>query len=99
MIPFINNLPTARRTMNKQRTLIFFGAHPDDETFGMGTTLAHYVQRGAKVYYVCSTGGEEGTVAPQHMTGHSSIAELRHGELKAATKVLGLADVRMLGYR
>jgi len=30
--------------MNKQRVLIFFGAHPDDETFGIGSTLANKEQ-------------------------------------------------------
>ena len=85
--------------MSKQRTLIFFGAHPDDETFGMGSTLALYAQRGVKVYCVCSTGGEEGTVEPQLMKGYATIADLRSDELKCAAKVLGLADVIFLGYR
>ena len=85
--------------MSKQRTLIFFGAHPDDETFGMGSTLALYALRGVKVYCVCSTGGEEGTVDPQFMKGYATIADLRSDELKCAAKVLGLADVIFLGYR
>ncbi len=42
--------------MNKQRTLVFFGAHPDDESFGIGSTLAQYAASGVKAYYVCSTG-------------------------------------------
>jgi N-acetyl-1-D-myo-inositol-2-amino-2-deoxy-alpha-D-glucopyranoside deacetylase/mycothiol S-conjugate amidase len=85
--------------MNKQKTLIFFGAHPDDESFGMGSTLAHYAISGVKVYYVCSTGGEEGTVDPQYMKGYSNIKQLRQAELKCAAQVLGLADVFYLGYR
>jgi LmbE family N-acetylglucosaminyl deacetylase len=85
--------------ISKQRTLIFFGAHPDDETFGMGSTLALYALRGVKVYCVCSTGGEEGTVDPQLMKGYATIADLRSDELKCATKALGLADVIFLGYR
>jgi LmbE family N-acetylglucosaminyl deacetylase len=85
--------------MSKQRTLIFFGAHPDDETFGMGSTLALYALRGLKVYCVCSSGGEEGTVDPQLMKGYATIADLRSDELKCAAKALGLADVIFLGYR
>ena len=38
--------------MNKQRVLMFFGAHPDDETFGIGSTLTQYADSGVKVYYV-----------------------------------------------
>ena len=85
--------------MNKQRTLIFFGAHPDDETFGMGATLALYALRGVKVYYVCSTRGEEGTVDPELMKDFATIGDLRWNEMKCAAQVLGLADVIHLGYR
>jgi LmbE family N-acetylglucosaminyl deacetylase len=35
-------------------------AHPDDETFGMGGTLALYSRRGVKVHLVCGTRGEVG---------------------------------------
>jgi N-acetyl-1-D-myo-inositol-2-amino-2-deoxy-alpha-D-glucopyranoside deacetylase len=51
--------------MNKpQRTLLAVLAHPDDETFGTGGTLAHYSNLGVKVYLVCATRGEVGEVAP-----------------------------------
>ncbi len=85
--------------MSKQRTLVFFGAHPDDETFGMGATLALYALRGVKVYCVCSTRGEAGTVDPELMKGYATIGDLRWNELKCAAQVLGLADITYLGYR
>ena len=85
--------------MNKQKTMIFFGAHPDDETFGMGSTLAQYVTAGVKVYYVCATRGEAGTVEPEFMKGYTTIADLRSDEMKCAAQVLGLAGVIYLGYR
>ena len=85
--------------MNKHRTLVFFGAHPDDETFGIGATLALYVLRGAKVYYVCSTRGEAGTVDPVLMKGYVTIGDLRWSELERAAQVLGLAGITHLGYR
>jgi len=85
--------------MKKQKTLVYFGAHPDDESFGIGSTLAQYAGTGYKVYYVCSTGGELGTVAPRHLTEFDSIADLRVDELTRASKVLGLMDVFYLGYR
>ena len=85
--------------MNKQKTLIFFGAHPDDETFGMGATLAQYAKDGVKVYYVCSTRGEAGTVDPEFMLGYKTIADLRTAEMQCAASVLGLAGVIYLGYR
>jgi N-acetyl-1-D-myo-inositol-2-amino-2-deoxy-alpha-D-glucopyranoside deacetylase len=85
--------------MYQNKTLIFFGAHPDDESFGVGATLAQYAAKGVKVYYVCSTGGEEGTVEPHFLKGYGSIKELREHELKDAAKALGLAGVLYLGYR
>jgi LmbE family N-acetylglucosaminyl deacetylase len=85
--------------MNRQRSLVFFGAHPDDESFGLGATLAWYADSGVKTYYVCSTGGEAGTVEPRYLEGFSSIKELRDYELECAARVLGLAGVYHLGYR
>ena len=85
--------------MKKQKTMIFFGAHPDDETFGIGSTLAQYAAAGVRVYYVCSTRGEAGTVDIEYMKGYATIADLRTAELKCAAQVLGLSDVIYLGYR
>lgn len=84
--------------MNKRKTLIFFGAHPDDESFGAGSTLSQYATAGAKVYCVSSTGGEMGTVDPKHLKGHETIKKLRAAELKCAAQVLGLSGVFNLGY-
>ena len=85
--------------MDRQKTLVFFGAHPDDESFGIGSTLAQYAASGVKVYYVCSTGGEIGTVDPSHLKEHDTIEQLRIVELKCAAEVLGLSGVFYLGYR
>ena len=74
-------------------------AHPDDETFGLGGTLALYAKRGVKVHLVCATRGEVGTVAPEFMEGYSSIAELRVDELLCAAERLGLEEVHFLDYR
>lgn len=74
-------------------------AHPDDESFGMGGTLALYAQKGCDVYLVCATRGEVGDVDPKHMQGFSSIAELREGELRCAAGHLGLKGVFFLDYR
>lgn len=85
--------------METQRTLIFVGAHPDDESISVGATLAHYATTGAKVYYVCATRGEVGQANPEKMKGYSSLSKLRSAELQCAAQVLGLTDVIHLGYR
>jgi N-acetyl-1-D-myo-inositol-2-amino-2-deoxy-alpha-D-glucopyranoside deacetylase len=81
------------------RSMIFFGAHPDDESFGIGSTLAQYADAGVSVYYVCSTGGEVGTVAPGYLKRYGTVAGLRAAELACAARELGLAEVIYLGYR
>jgi len=85
--------------MSNTRTLIFIGAHPDDETFGMGGTLAHYSSRGYRTYYICATRGEVGEAAAKFMVGYQTIGDMRWAELMCAAKELGLTEVRYLGYR
>src|SRR5512135_2396443 len=80
-------------------TLLAVLAHPDDETFGMGGTLALYARKGYAVHLVCATRGEVGTVDPEFLSGGRSVAELREGELRCAAEHLGLASVHFLGYR
>jgi|SRR3990172_6927047 len=85
--------------MNKQRTLVFVGGHPDDETFGIGGTLAQYAAAGVRVYYVSATRGEVGTISPELMKNGATPGDVRWSELECAAKTLGLAGVIHLGYR
>ncbi len=80
-------------------TLLAVLAHPDDETFGIGGTLALYAKRGVKVHLICATRGEVGEIDPEYMEGHASKAEVRESELRCAAGVLGLAGVHFLNYR
>ena len=85
--------------MNNQKTLLFVGAHPDDETFGIGGTLARYSASGVKVYYACATRGEVGTADAEFMKGFSSVGDMRWAELECAARVLGLTGIVHLGFR
>jgi len=84
---------------NQNLTLLSVLAHPDDESFGMGGTLAHYAHRGVSVHLICATRGEVGDVDPQYLRGFNSIAERREHELRCAAEKLGLASVHFLDYR
>jgi LmbE family N-acetylglucosaminyl deacetylase len=86
-------------THDKGLALLAVLAHPDDESFGMGGTLALYARRGVAVHLVCATRGEAGDVEEQHLSGKDSIAHLREDELRCAAQILGLAGVHFLGYR
>ncbi len=82
-----------------KKILLAVLAHPDDETFGMGGTLALYARQGVDVYLVCGTRGEVGEMDPKYMRGFDSIAKRREAELRCAAENLGLKDVFFLDYR
>ena len=79
------------------RILAFF-AHPDDETFGIGGTMALYAAAGHAVRVVCATDGDSGlNRVDEHDT--ERLNELRVEELKAACRQLGILEPIFLGYR
>jgi len=80
--------------MNKRRLLAVF-AHPDDESFAVGGTLARYAAEGVEVSLLCATRGEAGIEG----MGPEEAAKVREQELRAACVVLGVREVRFLGYR
>ena len=81
------------------RKILVVLAHPDDETFGIGGTLAYYGHLGAEVHLVCATRGEVGEVSDDKMNGFNSIGELRENELCCAADILKIRKVHFLGYR
>jgi len=85
--------------MSEKPVLLAVLAHPDDESFGMGGTLALYASRGADVHLVCATRGEVGEADEEHLKGFQSIGEMRESELRCAAGILGLKGVHFLGYR
>jgi LmbE family N-acetylglucosaminyl deacetylase len=81
------------------QTILSVLAHPDDESFGMGGTLALYAKKGYRVHLICATRGEVGMVDEEQMQGYASISELREVELRCAAQTLGLTSVHFLDYR
>lgn len=92
----MTDFPPSSKTSGLRLLAVF--AHPDDETFGTGGTLALYAQRGVEVHLICATRGEVGE-APPDLKGFASIGEMREDELRRAAFVLGLNAVYFLGYR
>ncbi|TDC38014.1 N-acetyl-1-D-myo-inositol-2-amino-2-deoxy-alpha-D-glucopyranoside deacetylase [Micromonospora sp. 15K316] len=84
------------------RRLLLVHAHPDDETIGTGSTMAHYAATGAHVTLVTCTLGEEGEI---HVPALAQLAAdqadqlggYRIAELNAACAALGVTDHRFLG--
>ena len=74
-------------------------AHPDDEAFGSGGTLAGLVRKGHKLTVVSVTNGDVGEISNPALATPENLWEVRQGELRRAMAVTGIPDVRFLGYR
>ena len=82
----------------EKRVLLAVLAHPDDESFGPGGTLARYAAEGADVHIAIATDGAAGSVVSEFEEERERLAEIRHKELEAAVDILG-GTLHTLGYR
>lgn len=72
-------------------------AHPDDESMGVGGTLAKYASEGVETHLVCATRGEAGWFGPpDEYPGPFALGQIRERELYAAADVLGIRSIRFL---
>lgn len=79
--------------------LLAIFAHPDDETFGVGGTMARYADNGVPVTMVCATRGEVGEIAKGSPATPETLGQYREQELRDAMAILGVTDVRFLDFR
>lgn len=85
--------------MKNKHILVVF-PHPDDESFGPAGTIVNYTKSGIPVTYACLTLGEMGrNMGNPPFANRESLPKLRKQELIDACEVLGIKDVRMLGFR
>jgi LmbE family N-acetylglucosaminyl deacetylase len=76
--------------------------HPDDESSATGGLLAYYSARGVRTGVVTCTGGEEGEIHDPTLdpvADRSHLGAIRERELRHACAILGVGELRMLGYR
>lgn len=78
-------------------------AHPDDESLGVGGTLAKYSADGVDVSLVTATRGQAGRYrghardSAEH-PGRDALARIREGELRGAAAALGVRDLSILDH-
>lgn len=80
----------------KKKLLAVF-AHPDDESFACGGTLAKYAAKGVEIDLLCATRGEAGQwsgVSPKGQT----LGQVRERELLKAAGILGVKKVEFLDF-
>jgi LmbE family N-acetylglucosaminyl deacetylase len=74
-------------------------AHPDDQEFSIGGTLAKWSQAGSEIISVVITSGDSGSNdATKDGSYKKELAELREKEQRAANAVLGIKETIFLRY-
>lgn len=73
-------------------------AHPDDEAYGTGGTLARYAAEGVDVHVVTATRGEAGEIAEPDMATAANLPFVRERELRCACRAYGVQPPHFLEY-
>jgi len=74
-------------------------AHPDDDTYGVGGTLALHTGSDLEVTVVLTTSGEAGQIADPSLATRSTLGAVREDEDRRSWAALGLEpDLRFLRY-
>src|SRR5829696_6592761 len=87
-----------RLKRHRQPRLLAVFAHPDDETFCAGGTLAKYVAAGWEVMVVSATRGQAGQIRDPQAATRRTLGQVREREFYAACEQLGVRSARMLDY-
>jgi len=85
--------------MMSQAAVLAVFAHPDDETFRCGGTLALLARRGVRVQVVTATRGEAGSCGDPPICKPEELGSVREEELRCACGALGIAPPILLDYR
>ncbi|MFB9861198.1 bacillithiol biosynthesis deacetylase BshB2 [Salinicoccus siamensis] len=86
--------------MEKERQVLVIFPHPDDEAFGVSGTMSRYVDMGVPVTYACLTFGDMGrNLGYPPFATRESLHEIRKKEVQESARLIGLDDLRLLGYR
>ncbi|HEX6230254.1 MAG TPA: PIG-L family deacetylase [Actinomycetota bacterium] len=74
-------------------------AHPDDDTYGVGGTLALHAGEDLELVVLMTTSGESGRILDPSLATRETLGRVREAEDAAAWRALGLEpDLRFLRY-
>jgi N-acetylglucosamine malate deacetylase 2 len=80
-------------------SLLAVFAHPDDESFRPGGTLALLARHGAHIQILTATRGEAGSCGNPPLCSLAKLPSVREAELRCACNALGIQPPRLLDYR
>lgn len=86
------------RVRKVERSLLAVYAHPDDESFVPGGTIARYAFEGARVTLIVATRGEGGMLGEPPLADRTSLGECRTNELIGSCRVLGIDRICFLDF-
>ncbi len=81
--------------MKNKKSVLVIAAHPDDEIFGPGATIARYAEEGINVYTVVFSYGE---MSHPHFKAEE-IIKIRKRESERANSIIGGKKVYFLGLK
>ncbi len=81
--------------MNKIGRFLAIFAHPDDESYRAGGFLALLARKGAQVWVLCATRGEQGILNMDP----EETGQVRQSEMECACRALGIEPPRFLDYQ
>jgi LmbE family N-acetylglucosaminyl deacetylase len=73
-------------------------AHPDDETFVSGGTIAKLTAGGDRVELFCATDGDAGKSSGIPISSRAELGARRRTELAAASRILGITSLSTPGH-
>lgn len=80
---------------NESGCLLVVLAHPDDETYRVGGTLARLSRQDVQVWVLCATRGEAGIPG----LASAQAGQVREAEIRCACRTLGIEPPHFLSYR
>ena len=85
---------------SKENHVLVVFPHPDDEAFGVSGTIMKYIDAGVPVTYACLTFGDMGrNLGYPPFATRESLHSIRKAEVEKSASIMGVNDLRLLGYR
>ena len=80
------------------RAIAAIFAHPDDEVFSIGGTIARYAGDGVRCDLYCATDGDAGRASGVAVSSRQDLGTRRRAELEGGARILGFESLQFGGF-